>query len=301
MTNHIRPNFKDLLPKREKNAHKGTCGRVGIVAGSSSMLGAAVLTAKGALLSGAGLVCLMTVKDAIPLINIQIPELIVLPLPTRQGYLADTTGSDVARYVKEFRMNVVAMGPGLGKATETATMVRNLIKKIFPKFGVNLVLDADGLNALVAKDLKSLAQHQAVLTPHHGEFEKMFGLPKEANRQNLTQNASVLCGQIVLLKGNETAISDGKKIFINPSGNEALATAGSGDVLTGIIAGLMGQGLSGFDAAVLGAYLHGLCANLGAKDLGIYSFTASSILNYLPKAFLHLQKLNFQQQYEVQN
>ncbi|MFC1616879.1 NAD(P)H-hydrate dehydratase [Candidatus Margulisiibacteriota bacterium] len=250
----IKIDIVKLLPKRNKNTHKSQCGRVGIIAGSKNMLGAAVLCARSALRSGAGLVYLFTVKEATPLVNIVYPEIIVLPF---QDYL-------------KVKLDVIAIGPGMGREKSTQKFINKVLKDI----QIPAVVDAD---ALYSVDFTKLRNKDLVLTPHQGEYDRRFS-------QKCEQTAKEI-NQIVVLKGPKTQVCSPTEKYVNTTGNPGMATAGSGDVLTGIIAALIGQGLISFNAAKLGVYLHGLAGDLAKKEKGIYSLIASDIIDNLGTAF----------------
>lgn len=278
------------LPKRDPLAHKGQCGRVGIIAGSTQYLGAAILTARAALRSGAGMVFLMTVKEAVPYLAIQYPEIIVLPLPSKQGYLHASAGPLILQYVQDYRVNAIAIGPGLGIHKTTQKLVQGILNAVVSNQQLPAVIDADALNVLSEEFVKKLTGY-CVLTPHAKEFERLFqSYPTdEKDRVLSTRRVSSRIDKIVVLKGHHTIIASPKHHVINPTGNEGMATAGMGDVLTGIIVGLIAQGVTPYDAAVLGCYLHGLSGDLVKAKMGIYSLIASDVIENLGLAFQMLQ------------
>ncbi len=237
--------YSQLLPKRPKDVHKGQCGKVGLIAGSRTMIGAGILAARAALRTGSGLVYLLTIPEAAPAVNIAYPEIIVYPFET------------------PIECDAFVMGPGLGSESWAMHHV-----------DVPCVIDGDGLFEFQKYNLSNV-----ILTPHGGEFERLFGTIS-------SEDAAKSCGHIVVKKGPGTVITDGKKTVVNPTGNPGMATAGSGDVLSGVIASLIGQGLSLFDAAALGVYLHGLAGDLAYEQLG-NGLIASDIIDFLPKALLH--------------
>ena len=271
--------------KRSATGHKGTFGRVFMLAGSRGMTGAANLAGMGALRSGAGLVT-VGVPDAIYLIVAKSDsELMFRPLPsTTQGTLSLKAFPEIQRSYDA--QDVIALGPGLSQQITT----QKLIRKILQSAGLPLVIDADGLNALTGQlaVLVSCRGH-AVLTPHPGEFIRVFGgklNDKEAVRKQLAMEVALTHGVVMVLKGHRTVIASPEgDSHINTTGNPGMATAGSGDVLTGMIAALIGQGLSLYEAACLGAYVHGLSGDMAEKKVGQISLTAGDILRFLPEAF----------------
>jgi hydroxyethylthiazole kinase-like uncharacterized protein yjeF len=252
------------LPSRPADAHKGSCGRVLVVAGSRGMAGAAVLAANGAYRGGAGLVTL-AVPD--PLIDV-VASLQVCAIVRSLDDLPDA--------------DVVAIGPGLGRASETVNRVHSLVSSSKKP----LVIDADGLNAFSADpDRLASGASPRILTPHPGELERLVG-PGPDDRRKAAESAARRFKSVIVLKGRGTVISDGKRTEVNASGNPGMATGGAGDVLTGLIAALVAQGLAPFEAARLGVHLHGRAGDLAVKKLGVHSLMATDLLDYLPAAFL---------------
>lgn len=268
---------------RPGRSHKGDFGRVFILAGSRGMTGAAHLAAMAALRAGGGLVTLGVPDKVYSVLARREAEVMVFPFPSTPA------GSFSARAVKRVlaflkKQDVLAAGPGLSRNPETRQLVRGLLSKTL----LPLVIDADGLNALEG-NLKPLliCGTRAVLTPHPGEFQRVF---KETltGSQALREKKAVLIarrfGSVVVLKGHHTVVAGPEgKIFVNLTGNPGMATAGTGDVLTGMIAGLMGQGLSRWDAARFGVYLHGLAGDFSAGEKGEASLTAGDLLDFLPE------------------
>ena len=263
-------------------------GRVFILAGSRGMTGAANLAGMGALRSGAGLVTI-GVPDAVYLVIAKREsELMVRPLPsTNKGTLSLKGFSEIKRLCAT--QNVLAIGPGLSQHVTT----QKLVRKILQETELPLVIDADALNALRG-NLKVLraCRDRAVLTPHPGEFLRLFGGKldetdafRKAHATKISQEYQV----VLVLKGYHTVVaSPAGECYVNPTGNPGMATAGSGDVLTGVIAALIGQGLSHFEAACLGVHVHGLAGDMAAKKIGQVSLTAGDILRWLPEAFKEL-------------
>ena len=289
-------NYKKYLPKRKKDYHKGDCGRVGIIAGSLSMLGSAILASQAALRSGAGLVYLMTVEEAVPHINIMYPELIVLPLVSKSGVLAFESIDLIKKYHEQKRFDSLGIGPGL----TTELSIQKLIPEIMNLGGFTklpLVLDADALNVLTLDNLKAYPHNKIVVTPHVGEFNRLYGKKSDGKgvlaktdksgkeRIYYAAELSRKTRQITVLKGHGTVIADELNTLVNNTGNEGMATAGTGDVLTGVITSFLAQGVVPFQAAALGVYLHGLAGDFARKEKTSYSLISSDLLTYLPKAF----------------
>lgn len=272
-----------VLPRRAADSNKGMFGRVLIVAGSRGMSGAAVLCGSAALRGGAGLVRVATAADVQPLVATGNLCYMTLPLPhDGTGLISATALPELVAWAQ--KNDVVAIGPGLGRSAELDRLIAQLVENI----EVPLVLDADGLNA-IAENVATLGRHRGpvVITPHPGEFAQLLHsdvAAVQANRRELAANFAGEQKLVVVLKGHRTVVTDGGRIYENTTGNPGMATAGSGDVLTGVIAALVGQRLEPFAAAQLGVYLHGLAGDLAAKVLGETGLIASDLLDYLPQA-----------------
>lgn len=284
----------EWVPPRLASSHKGSYGRVLVVAGSTGMTGAAALTSEAALRAGAGLVTLATPKSLNPILEVKLSEVMTLPLPeTEEGSIAKSAVSPILEHAVKNK-SVLAIGPGLSQHPETIGLVHQLIEENRKQeLGLRIVVDADGLNALAqATELISLLGAEAVLTPHLGEMSRLMNLPVptlEADRIRTTEEFANKYGVTLILKGVPTVISNpNSDIWINSTGNAGMATAGMGDVLTGIIAGLMAQNMSSETAAVLGVYLHGLAGDIAAERLGMPGLIASDVLESVPQAISSL-------------
>ena len=280
-----------LLPPRPATAHKGDAGRVFILAGSVGLSGAAALCTMGALRIGAGLVTLgIPARLHDPMVE-KLTEAMLKVLPeTKEGSLSLQALPEIVRMIE--RADAVAIGPGLSQQTQTKELVRQLL----PKIAKPLVLDADGLNA-VAEEPAVLAKLllPAVLTPHPGEMARLIRQSAEDVQRDRERTAAEFAKHykvVVALKGHETVVAsfDGSA-YVNDTGNPGMASGGSGDVLTGMIAGLLGQRLAPFDAARLGVYLHGLAGDLAAADRGQIGLLASDIVDRIPQAIRQYQAL----------
>jgi NAD(P)H-hydrate epimerase len=274
------------LKKRPAEAHKGDFGKVLIIAGSVGMTGAAALAGRAALRAGAGLVRVGTAKSALPIVAAIDPCYTTIPLAE------DTAGRISAKAINTIlnaaqENDVVAFGPGVGISNGLQAIINELIRTE----KLRLIVDGDGLNNLSKlKNWPSLLKAQLILTPHPGEMKRLWtGLFKEQILTDRTQQAVQLAQNAkatIVLKGAGTVVTDCERVYINKSGNPGMATAGSGDVLTGVIAALVGQGLSNFDAAVLGVYIHGLAGDIAAEKKGQTSLIATDILDSLCDAFM---------------
>jgi NAD(P)H-hydrate epimerase len=273
-----------VLPPRLADSNKGTFGRVLVVAGSRGMSGAAVLSASAALRGGAGLVYLAVPQEILPIVASANPCYLTAPLPQdEQGRIAEAAEATLVNLAQA--RDVVACGPGLGAGPARTVLLTALLTRT----KVPLVLDADALNALVGHT-ERLRHRPAplILTPHPGEFARLIGSDVravQANRRELAVRFAADHGLVLVLKGHATLVSDGRRVYQNGTGNPGMATGGTGDVLTGLIAALLGQGLEAFAAAQLGVYLHGLAGDLARDDLGEVSLIASDLLSYLPQVF----------------
>jgi NAD(P)H-hydrate epimerase len=272
------------LAPRPADSNKGTFGRVLVVAGSRGMSGAAILCGVGALRSGAGLVRLAVPGEILPIVAAANPCYLTAPLPQDdQGRLSSQAETGILALVKA--NDVVALGPGLGQSPA----ITNLVATILAQASVPLILDADGLNALAGKTgVLHRRPAPTILTPHPGEFSRLVGatIPQvQAQRPEWAGRFAADHGVVLVLKGHGTIVTDGRRLYQNRTGNPGMATGGSGDVLSGLVAALLGQGLEAFAAAQLGVYLHGLAGDLARDDLGEVSLIASDLLDYLPHAF----------------
>jgi NAD(P)H-hydrate epimerase len=272
------------LAPRAADGHKGDYGRVLVVAGSRGMSGAAVLCGSAALRGGAGLVRVAVPSDVLPIVAVGNPCYMTVPLPyDADGRLAEPARDGILEAVRQ--ADVVAIGPGLGRSPGVATLVVAVLETA----SVPVVLDADGLNAIIGRaEVLRRRPGQTVLTPHPTEFGRLFGFTTaevQQRRRELAVEAAREHGVVVLLKGAGTVVTDGTRVFVNTTGNPGMATGGTGDVLTGLIAALIGQKLPAFEAAQLGAHLHGRAGDLARDELGEVAMTAADLLTHLPRAF----------------
>lgn len=273
------------LPGRAADAHKGDFGKVCIIAGSTGMGGAAALAGRAALRAGAGLVRVATAKSVLGTVASIEPCFTTIPLPE------DSAGRISAKAVNTIltvagENDVLAFGPGVGVSGGLQLVLEALLKQD----GLRLVIDADGLNNLSKiTDWAGELKAKMILTPHPGEMKRLWsGLFREPLPADRSEQAGQLAQQtksVVVLKGAQTVVTDGQQVYINKTGNPGMATAGAGDVLTGTIMALMGQGLSNFDAAVLGVYIHGLAGDIAAEKTGQESLIATDIIEALGTAF----------------
>ena len=272
---------RSLLPIRAEDAHKGDAGRVVVCAGSPGFTGAAALTSSAAVKAGAGLVSLLTPLSSREVLAVKLTEVMVHGLLERMpGVLGSAAANDVLERAN--KGDVLAIGPGLGISDSTQQTVRDILAKC----EVPVVIDADAITALKEHtDILSKMTAPKVLTPHAGEMARLTGLAvEEINRDRISiaQKYAKEWQAVVVLKGAPTVVAcpDGT-VYVNSTGSKALATGGSGDVLTGIIAGLAAQGISLSEAAVCGVYLHGSAGSLACKNVGL---AAGEIACFLEEA-----------------
>lgn len=276
-------------PLRPVDAHKGTFGRVLIVAGSRGMSGAACLAGLGALRGGAGLVCVAVPAGIQSVVAGYESSYLTADLPEDgDGQLAASACAAVQSRLTD--LSAAAIGPGLGQSEG----VRHVVRHLYATADCPLVVDADGLNAVAGTALLDAVPTAArILTPHPGEFARLTGLSTaeiQSNRETVALEFARRTGTILLLKGAGTVITDGHRLAINDTGNPGMATGGCGDVLTGVIAALLAQGLPPFDAAQLGAWLHGRAGDLAAEHLSCCGLIASDLPIYVARAWHELPR-----------
>ncbi len=293
---------RQMIPQRPGDAYKGTCGRVVLIAGSTGLTGAASLASESCLRAGAGMAILGAPNTLNPILESKLTEVMTHPLPDvrKKGVLALRSLGEVRELLKWG--DCCAIGPGLGQHFETVELVRRLVGKL----GMPAVIDADGLNAL-AKDSSILKECKAplILTPHIGELSRLNGVPIPEIAEDRIKHASAFAKEydcVLVLKGAPTIISEpGGQTYVNPTGNAGMATAGSGDVLTGIIVGLLAQKMMlpsrsrqrgedihkiMLDSALAGIYIHGLTGDLAREEKGEMGFIAGDMMEKIPAALL---------------
>ncbi len=280
-----------LLPERPADGHKGTFGTVLIVGGSRGMSGAAALAGLAALRGGAGLVRLAVPESVVPIVSAIEPSYLTTPLPEdAEGRLRRDAAAIIQMRAEECR--VVAIGPGLGQSND----LRQLVVELFMTLPLPMVVDADALNALAnspeawSKWMEN-PHSPRILTPHPGEFSRLSGTKTGEIQQQREDAAAAFAIErkvILVLKGQHTVIADAERIAVNTTGNSGMATGGTGDVLTGLIAALVAQRMPPFEAAQLGAHLHGLAGDLAAAELTEPGLIASDLPRYVALAWKQL-------------
>ena len=267
------------LPKRDAWAHKGNFGRVLVLSGSVGYTGAPVLAASAALRTGSGLIFVMTPQSVYPIVAGKLIEPMVFPCPDRDGKLS-LAGLD-AILQRLSTCDACLIGPGLGQSDE----IRALVQAVLKHSQSPVVLDADGLNVLSGHiDILRETTCPVILTPHEGEFARLLGAaPERDTRLSAAKKLAADTSSIVLLKGHETVVTDGRTVYLNQTGNPGMATGGSGDVLAGVILSLLGQKVEPLLAAACGAWLHGAAGDLCEKEFGQYGLTPMDLVQAVPR------------------
>lgn len=272
------------VPERRDETHKGEVGRIVIIGGccgETLMVGAPALAANAAFRSGAGLVQLLVPEPIRTAAAVLAPCATTHTLPTDAAALLDA--------VTDFHADVVALGPGLGDSLTPKVLVEFLTSFTKPA-----VVDADGLNLLAQASPFTIPDaRRVIMTPHPGEIRRLLAArgrdhPIEtsgAARRAAACELTELYGCTAVLKGRGTIVTNGRRLYVNETGNAGMATGGAGDVLTGVIAALIGQRMEPLEAGILGVYLHGLAGDFASEELGRWSMTATDLVEYLPEAF----------------
>ena len=266
-----------ILPDRAQDAHKGDFGRILLLCGARGYTGAAYLAAMGALRSGAGLVFLGVPESIYAIEAVKLNEAIVFPLPDEDGGLSAAAVPEIMERLP--KMDAVVVGPGLGQRKGTLEVV----KAVLGCAECPVVLDADGINLIAShKDIVRGRTAPTILTPHAGEFARLSDKAVEDRKTAAEQMAQNL-NCIMLLKGHNTVVTDGITTYINPTGNPGMAVGGSGDVLAGIIASLLGQGIELLKAAACGAWIHGAAGDICASEIGQFGMLPTDMVRVLPR------------------
>jgi NAD(P)H-hydrate epimerase len=274
------------LKPRAVDSHKGDFGKVCIIAGSVGMSGAAALAGRAALRCGAGLVRVATPRSVLPVVASIEPSFTTIALAEDSiGRISDKAINTILDAVGD--NDVLAFGPGVG----VSGGLQSVLMALLEQEGLRLIIDADGLNNLARmKDWPVKLKAELILTPHPGEMKRIcsgvFREEMPGERQDQAAQLAQQTKTIVALKGAGTVVTDGGKVYVNQTGNPGMATAGSGDILTGAITALAGQGLNNFDATVLGVYIHGLAGDIAAEKMGQVSLMTTDIIDSLPDAFM---------------
>lgn len=278
------------LPKRPADSNKGMYGTALVVAGGRGMAGAAALCGASCLRSGAGLVRVACSAEVQPIVASFEPSYMTYPLAHDGDGLIRFEPAREALEKFLPKTDVLAVGPGLGQSDD----VRRFVRWVVDTVDVPTVLDADALNALVGEtELFRKLKRPLILTPHPGEFARLTGKSVEQVQADRQGQAAALASLsewlVVVLKGTASVVTDGRRVYVNTTGNPGMATGGTGDVLTGVIAALLGQKLPPFEAAQFGVYVHGLAGDIARDQNGEIGLIAGDLVDSLPDAFFHLQ------------
>ena len=267
------------LKKRDRFSHKGTYGHVLTISGSYGKMGACILTSTASLKIGAGLVTAHIPECGNTILQTAVPE-VMASIDKQQKFVSTIP------LPNNKKSNVISIGPGLGTDPETQKAIVTLLREC----KIPIVIDADALNCIVLQKAKRLIPINAIITPHVKEFERLFGnFTDSASRLNAQIENSIKHQIYIVLKGHRTSITTPEgEVYFNSTGNPGMATAGSGDVLTGIIAGLLAQGYNPKDAAIFGVYIHGLAGDIAAEQKTEYGIMARDLITFIPQAMKSL-------------
>ncbi|MDO5291643.1 MAG: NAD(P)H-hydrate dehydratase [bacterium] len=271
-----------LLPSRPSNSNKGSFGKVLVIAGSKNMSGACYMSAKAAYRMGAGLVKVLTVEENRTIMQTMLPEAII------STYHSERIENELSKIQEDIRWaSTIVLGPGIGISASSRTLLSLILKEA----QVPTIIDADGLNLLaeLGKLEEAPLNEHMILTPHIKEMSRLLHIELNEVRENaieIAQKISKEKNYTLVLKDARTLVAGNESLYINTSGNDGMATGGSGDVLTGVIAGLLAQGMRPYQAACLGTYIHGMAGDIAAQKLGKYSLMATDIIEYLSVASL---------------
>jgi NAD(P)H-hydrate epimerase len=279
----IDPAVLGLLPPRATAGNKFQSGSVLVVGGSTGLTGAVCMACEGAMRAGAGWVRAAVPASLNQIFEVKLTEVMSVPLADREGHLVEDAADPVLAAAE--RADAVVLGPGLGREPESFALAQALVERIEQP----LLVDADGLNALAAVDLAPAVRRRAptVVTPHSGELGRLLrksSAEVEASRLACAREAADRTGAVVVLKGDDTLVSGPDALAVNRGGSPALATAGTGDVLSGVIAAFLARGLDAFEAAAAGVYVHAEAGRAAARRLGAESVIAGDVIDSLPVA-----------------
>ncbi|MGI8911275.1 MAG: NAD(P)H-hydrate dehydratase [Rubrobacteraceae bacterium] len=279
-----RASLRGLVPRIEEPAHKYSAGALLVVAGSRAMTGAPVMSVRGAQRAGCGIVFLATPESAAPAVDLQLTEALVYGVTEGEdGGMTSGALEKILEYVG--RATALAVGPGIGTGQESLCLVEGILREA----EMPVLLDADAVTALAGSGVLAKREAPTIITPHAGELGRLLGSGAGEVSDHRLHSARVAAGEhgcCVLLKGSDTLIVEGERVAVNCTGNVALATAGTGDVLTGVIGALLSRGMDAYDAARAGAWVHGRAAEMWLEETGWpeESMVATDLLSYIPRA-----------------
>lgn len=277
---NISKEIKALMPKRKSESHKGDYGRIAVLGGSSGMAGSVYMASLAAMRTGAGMTFILAPKSISKILQIKANEQIIKEIACQNFYYSPEIVKQLLDNIDD--KDALIIGPGMGKGKN----LNELISEIVTSTDIDIIIDADGLNA-ISKDLSILkSKNNIILTPHMGEFSRLTGIEIDklkADEENIARKFAKDNDVILVLKSNQTIVTDGENFYKNEIGNPGMATAGVGDVLTGVIASFMKR-LDPFEAAKLGVYIHSLAGDIASQKLGEDSLMATDIIDNLPDA-----------------
>lgn len=282
---------KSLLPKREQNSHKGTFGSVLNISGSINYRGAAFLSAKSVLKIGTGYVELASIDEVINSVSTLCPEAVFIPLKQKNGTIKSSEYKKIIKILP--KITTLLLGCGISSLNKNQKEIEGFVKKLIfniKNVEIPVIIDADAINIISRLNITDLPKN-TILTPHPAELSRLLNKSAseiQKSRVEYAKEAAIKYKSIIVLKGQNTVVTDGKKVFINSTGNSALAKAGTGDVLSGMISGLCAQNLKTLDAAILGVFLHGLAGEIASEKLSQYSVNASELITFIPNAILEI-------------
>lgn len=282
---NISKEIKALMPKRKSESHKGDYGRIAVLGGSSGMAGSVYMASLAAMRTGAGMTFILAPKSISKILQIKANEQIIKEIACQNFYYSPEIVKQLLDNIDD--KDALIIGPGMGKGKN----LNELISEIITSTDIDIIIDADGLNA-ISKDLSILkSKNNIILTPHMGEFSRLTGIEIDkikADEENIARKFAKDNDVILVLKSNQTIVTDGENFYKNEIGNPGMATAGVGDVLTGVIASFMKR-LDPFEAAKLGVYIHSLAGDIASQKLGEDSLMATDIIDSLPDAIKKLR------------
>ena len=283
--------IKTVFPKREQNSHKGTFGNVLNIAGSINYRGAAYLSTKSALKVGAGYVELASIKEVVDSVSSLCPEAVFIPLAQKNGTIVAEEYKKISKILPKIK--VLLFGCGISSIEKNQEEIEQFVRTLLlnSEFSEKpVIIDADGINIISRLKIEKLP-FKTILTPHPAELSRLLEIDVSDIRKDRIKYAEIAAKKyksVIVLKGQNTVITDGEKVFINKTGNSALAKAGTGDVLAGMIAGFCSQGTDFLNAAILGVYLHGLAGEIASEKMSEYSVNASELIDFIPDAILKI-------------
>ena len=279
--------IKSILPEREQNSHKGTFGNVLNIAGSINYRGAAFLSTKSVLKTGAGYVELASIEEVVNSVSTLCPEAVFVPLKQRNGTIKKEEYKTILELLPKIK--TLLFGCGISSINKNQEDIEIFVQKLaenIQNIKIPVIIDADGINIISRLNITNLPEN-TILTPHPNELSRLLKTEVSEIQKDRIKYAKIAAQKyksVIVLKGQNTVITDGEKVFINKTGNSSLAKAGTGDVLSGIIAGFCAQGVNILDASLAGVYIHGLSGEIASEKMTEYGVNASELIDFIPSA-----------------